>query len=135
MEQGKKNRDLGLPEILQVPQFAGARLLGADQGGSHESDSVEERTTADGHHIRKEIHQENGVIELDITRDDETKGAPAQGPMDAINEVMKEVPSIGPGFHNIQFHEDTKPDPEHEGKIITHETIRIQDGPTMEAAL
>ena len=44
-------------------------------------DTVEEHLTADGHHIRKEIHKKDNVEVVKITSDDKSKipGAPKPG--------------------------------------------------------
>jgi len=78
---------------------------------------VEEKTTADGHHLRKAIHEEKGMISMDITRDDGGAMMPGavNGPEDMMRQVMNELPPLSPGSHQIQVHTEITPDPIHQG--------------------
>ena len=78
---------------------------------------VEEKTTADGHHLRKEIHEEKGVLSMDVTRDDggATMAGEVNGVAGMMRQVMDELPPLGPGLHKVQVHGELTPDPMHQG--------------------
>ena len=48
------------------------------------TDFIEEKVTADGRHITKEVHQENGITEISITEE----GGFGQSPEEMIEEAL-----------------------------------------------
>ena len=58
-------------------------------------DIIEERATADGHHIHKEIHKKGNTKVVEITSDDPTKipgmPKPGESQQQVMDELMQEV--------------------------------------------
>lgn len=51
------------------------------------TDFIEEKVTADGRHITKEVHQENGITEISITEE----GGIGLSPEELIGEALSDL--------------------------------------------
>lgn len=67
-------------------------LEGQNAPGGPEIVTIEEKVTADGHHIRKETHKEGNFESVRITSDD-GPGFPGgiNGPEDIMSEIVKDM--------------------------------------------
>ena len=71
------------------------------------SEVIEEKTLADGHHLKKDIKtRENGIMTMDMTTDDVV----GEGQEDMMMQVMNELPELGEGAHQIRVKGTIEPD-------------------------
>lgn len=89
------NIDLDIDMGEDIPELSLGDLMGLGDDLPEEEDYVEEKTTADGTHIRKEVHSGPGFTSVRITSDG---GSGDDSMPDGLDEIMKAMLGGAPPF-------------------------------------